>query len=71
MEYCRCGSLESYLVSGNAFSEDELREIASCCLIGLHYLHCCNVIHRVMNLSYCYRLGHQTGESASFRKGTG
>ena len=28
-------------------SEDELREIASCCLLGLYYLHNCNVMHRV------------------------
>ena len=29
-------------------SEDELREVVSCCLLGLGYLHNRNVIHRVM-----------------------
>ena len=47
MEYCRCGSLGSFLEHGNRLSEDELREIASCCLLGLYYLHNCNVMHRV------------------------
>ena len=47
MEYCRCGSLESYLRSGNTLSEDDLREIASCCLFGLYYLHNRMIIHRV------------------------
>ena len=27
--------------------EDELREVVSCCLLGLSYLHNKNIIHRV------------------------
>ena len=48
MEYCHCGSVGAYLRSGNRLSEDELREVVSCCLLGLGYLHNRNVIHRVM-----------------------
>ena len=32
---------------GNRLKEDELREIVSCCLLGLSYLHEKNVIRRV------------------------
>ena len=46
MEYCHCGSLQTYLRSGNRLSEDELREVVSCCLLGLGYLHNRNVMHR-------------------------
>ena len=28
--------------------EEELREMVSCCLLGLSYLHNKNIIHRVM-----------------------
>ena len=34
--------------NGNRFSEDEIREIASCTLLGLDYLHKLNIIHRVI-----------------------
>ena len=47
MEYCLCGSLGAFIRNGNRLNEDELREIASCCLFGLYYLHNCNIIHRV------------------------
>ena len=47
MEYCHCGSLGKLIRNGNHFSESELREIASCCLLGLYYLHNSNIIHRV------------------------
>ncbi|KAM7458806.1 hypothetical protein BLSTO_00418 [Blastocystis sp. subtype 1] len=46
MEFCHCGSLAACIRSGNHFIEDELREIASCCLFGLYYLHQHNIIHR-------------------------
>ncbi|KAK8830358.1 hypothetical protein WA577_006044 [Blastocystis sp. JDR] len=46
MEYCHCGSIGSYLRNGNQFTEDELREIASCCLLGMDYLHRRKIIHR-------------------------
>ena len=47
MEYCHCGSVGAYLRSGNRLKEEELREVVSCCLLGLSYLHNKNVIHRV------------------------
>ena len=47
MEYCHCGSLQAYLKRGNRLKEDELREVVSCCLLGLSYLHAKNIIHRV------------------------
>lgn len=47
MEYCHCGSIASYLKGGNRLNEDELREIVSCSLLGLSYLHNKNVMHRV------------------------
>ena len=47
MEYCHCGSIGAYLRNGNRLKEDELREVVSCCLLGLSYLHNKNIIHRV------------------------
>ena len=46
MEYCHCGSVGAYLRSGNRLKEEELREVVSCCLLGLSYLHSRNVMHR-------------------------
>ena len=48
MEYCHCGSVVADLRSGNRLKEEELREVVSCCLLGLSYLHNRNVMHRVM-----------------------
>ena len=48
MEYCPYGSLGGYLKKGNQLNEDELREVVSCCLLGLSYLHKRNVIHGVV-----------------------
>ena len=48
MEYCHCGSIQSFLRCGNRLKEEELREVVSCCLLGLSYLHNRNVMHRVM-----------------------
>ena len=47
MEFCHCGSLGAFIRNRNRLTEEELREIASCCLFGLHYLHECLIIHRV------------------------
>ena len=47
MEFCHCGSLSAFMKGGTKFSENELREIASCCLFGLNYLHYKKIIHRV------------------------
>ena len=46
MEYCHCGSIQSFLRSGNRLKEEELREVLSCCLLGLSYLHNRTVMHR-------------------------
>ena len=47
MEYCPCRSLADHIRNENRLSESELREIASCCLFGLDYLHKRNIIHKV------------------------
>ena len=48
MEYCHCGSIVSFMRRGNRLTESEIREILSCCLLGLGYLHKKNIIHRVV-----------------------
>ena len=47
MEYCHSGSIASYLKRGNRLNEEQLRDIVSCALLGLSYLHNHNIIHRV------------------------
>ena len=47
MECCQCGSIRILLESGYVLNEDELREIVSCCLLGLDSLHNMNIVHRV------------------------
>ena len=49
MEYCRCGSVGNYIKSGVPFTEEELKEIVSCCLLGLHNLQSKNIIHPVID----------------------
>ena len=50
MEYCQCASIRLLLDSGYVLNEDELREIVSCCLLGLDFLHKLNIIHGVSDL---------------------
>ena len=50
MEYCQCGSMRALLNSGYVLNEEELREVASCCLLGLNTLHKLNIVHRVSDL---------------------
>ena len=50
MEFCHCGSLSAFKKGGNQLNENELREITSCCLFGLNYLHNNKIIHRVSEL---------------------
>ena len=50
MEYCQCGSIRTLLNSGYVLNEEELREVASCCLLGLNTLHKLSIIHRVSAL---------------------
>ena len=47
MEFCHCGSLGAFIRSRNRLTEEELREIASCCLLGLESLHAKSIIHGV------------------------
>ena len=50
MEYGQCGSIWTLLNSGYVLNEEELREIVSCCLLGLDSLRKLNIIHRVSDL---------------------
>ena len=47
MEYSRVGSLESIMKQKCYCLEDVLREIASCCLLGLDSLHKKGIMHGV------------------------
>lgn len=47
MEFCRCGSIGAYIQSEKRLSKEVLRDIVSCILLGLSYLHNKKVIHRV------------------------
>lgn len=53
MEHFNCGSLESYIQNGNHLKEDELKEIASCCLLGLNYLHNTKIIAHQVGYELC------------------
>ena len=48
MENEQLESLREYMDENNRFSEDELRDIASCCLLGLDFLHSRHIIHGVV-----------------------
>ena len=49
MENCELGSLDEYISINMGLNEDELREIASCCLLGLDYLHSQHIMHGVVD----------------------
>lgn len=42
-------SVREYMRMGSGMKETELREIASCCLLGLDYLHSRNIKHGVVD----------------------
>lgn len=48
MDYCDLGSVQEYMDMNNMLTEEEMREIASCCLLGIDYLHSRNYSHGVM-----------------------
>ena len=47
MELCRGGSPAACMKTGKQFDENELREVATCCLLGINTLHQSKIIHRV------------------------
>ena len=49
MEYCDLGSMGEYMRMNKTLTEDALREITSCCLLGLDFLHSHNSIHGVFD----------------------
>ena len=49
MENCELRSLDEYIHYNGILNEDEVREIASCCLLGLDYLHSQNIMHGVVD----------------------
>ena len=49
MENCELGSLWEYMDNNMGLNEDELREIASCCLLGLDFLHSQYMSHGVID----------------------
>lgn len=48
MESCKLGSLKDYMDLNVGLNEEALREIASCCLLGLEFLHSHHIIHGVV-----------------------
>ena len=49
MENCELGSLWEYMDNNMGLSEDEIRESASGCLLGLEVLHSQHIMHGVMD----------------------
>ena len=47
MENCELGSLREYMNRNDGLNEDELRAIASCCLLGLNF-HSQHIMHGVV-----------------------
>ena len=48
MEYCNLGTVEEYSYMNQQLEESEVREIASCCLLGMNDLHSRNFAHGVI-----------------------
>ena len=67
MEYSRVGSLESIMKRKRHCTEDELCEIASCCLLGLDSLHKKGIMHGVSDCDGDELIGRETRESVSLR----
>ena len=65
MEYCDGGSLRDLLHSDVKLSENEIREIASCCVLGLHEIHRNKIIHSVFICDGNESIGHETGQYIS------
>ena len=50
MENCDCYSLSQFLEHKDYMTEEQLREIARGCLLGLNYLHERGIMHGVSSL---------------------
>ena len=48
MECCDLESLEKYKYMNETLTEEALREITSCCLLGLDFLHSHHSMHGVI-----------------------
>ena len=68
MDYCAYGSIDSYLKNGHRLKEEELREIVSCCLLGLQFLHERNVIHGVRDSKRSLRGRTSHQRTCSFQR---
>ena len=62
MENCELGSVQEYKCIQKQRKVKDIREIASCCLLGLDYLHSRNIIHGVTEYSNTDCIEHQTIE---------
>ena len=71
MEYDDSISLYDFMRNDNGFTESELREIVSCCLLGLDHLHKHNLSHSVCNWIGVQLVGHDIESFASFEDGSG
>ncbi len=65
MEYSRVRSLESIMKRKRHCTEDELCEIASCCLLGLNSLHKKGIMHGVSDCDGDEWIGCETRQSVS------
>lgn len=52
MEYCEYGSLGEILKRHSKLSEEEIREITSCCVLGLNEIHGNKIIHSVVHIPW-------------------
>lgn len=48
MENCALESFSEYMDVNDRLNEDELRAIASCCLLSLDFLHSQHIMHGVV-----------------------
>ena len=71
MEYDDSISLYDFMRNDNGFTESELREIASCCLLGLDHLHKRNLSHSVCIWNGVQLVEHDIESFGSFKEGSG
>ena len=71
MDYDDSISLYDFVRNNNGFTESELREIASCCLLGLDHLHKRNLSHSVCIWIEVQLVGHDIESFAPIQEGSG